>query len=650
MAQPKKISPEFLTRVKAAVNLVDIVGEHVVLRKSGSNLSGLCPFHSERTPSFSVSPQKQVYHCYGCKKGGDVVSFMIDMHGLSFIEAVEELAERSKIALPSEWKHHSNENLSEEERKKLEAARERASVGFRLNRFAAQAFHTRLSKDPQAQSYLRKRGVTEELIRSFYVGVTPNEWESLSLHLQKAKAPLNLAADLGLISPSQKGALSQTGYFDLFRGRIVFPILDLRGRISGFGGRQIEDDPEKKNPKYLNSRESAWFHKSKVLFGLFQAQKHIREQDAAILVEGYFDVVALHRAGFQNAVATCGTAMTADHLKILNRFASRIIVLFDRDRAGIEATEKAMLLGLEHGVLLHSAKLPSEKDPDEYLLDSASGNLLQDRIETLRAALQNSKPILDSEADQLVEDAKQGPEQKTRVIKQLSAWLSALKDPIAKTVRAQHFSQALSIDMKLLVGETVSGIRPSSAPSFGQSSPGRPYPNASVKMPQNRSSARAPMRGKPNTASNAEKIFIFGLSRPDEMAPVIEEIRCQLPPESRLDQLFTHPSAQEYVQRFLEEGPSVFQSPSEVSLKDPELLSWLTAIWTGHSSEPSRLEVRSAGASLLKSFWARFSQQVKSEMREAEAQKNTGLHEKLMQDYLDLQRKIKELSSLYDQG
>ena len=377
--QKKRISPEVLAKVKEAVELIEVIGEHVVLRKAGREYVGLCPFHNERSGSFYVNADKQVYHCHGCQAAGDVVRFVQEIHGVSFIEAVQELADRARIKLPSELLREV-EGMNPEEAKVREARLEKISLASRLNRFVAEFYFQKLKQTPLAMSYLTRRGLTADWIRHFYVGYATKEWDSLSRFLTEKKAPMALAEELGLIRKStrQDPRPGESGYFDLFRNRVMFPILDTRGRVVGFGGRTLpggDDAADPKSPKYLNSSDSLLFKKSRIAYGLFQAQKHIREKDEVVFVEGYFDVTALHSAGFAHAVATCGTALTPEHVDLVKRFGKKFILLFDADKAGEAATLRAMELGLELGMVFHGAKMPSGLDPDEVLFDPSTGSL-----------------------------------------------------------------------------------------------------------------------------------------------------------------------------------------------------------------------------------------------------------------------------------
>lgn len=624
-----KFSPDFLQKIKGAVSLIEIVGEHVVLKKSGSNYTGLCPFHSERSPSFSVSETKQLYHCYGCQKGGDLFGFVMEMHGLSFPEAVESLAERARIPIPA-----SERGALQGGAASLEA-REKQTRAFRLNRFVAAHFHQNLTHDSTAQAYLAKRGVSPEMQREFYIGVASTSWDRLTQHLINAKAPLEVASQLGVIRPSPAGkGAGGPGYYDLFRGRVIFPILDLRGRVTGFGGRTQGDE----KPKYLNSSESSLFQKNKILYGLMQAQKHIREKDEAILVEGYFDVVALHGAGIRNVVATCGTALTPEHLQLLKRLCSRVVVLFDADQAGRSATLRAMELGLAAGWVLHGASLPDGLDPDEMVLQGPQG------IADLQTIIAGAEPLL----DRAIRDAwasSADPQGKTVAIKQIAGWLGQFSDPVGRAVRIEQLQKDFGISPAILGSAGV--------PQVSAQRTARTVPQAvASKLPSSPATARL---------SPAERALIKAIAWGSPWLEQVTAVRDKLPPGKTLTDLFDSPAARELLERLAHEAGFLErfrQAPAQVleSIDDRQVRSILTEIWTRPSearAEEFGLETEGLALAIvqrLKAIWARFSHVVLTELRRAEAAKDAESHDKWLKEYLDVQRKMKEFVSFYDEA
>jgi DNA primase len=681
-AGKRKISAELLKKIKDAVNLVDVVGEHVVLRKSGSNHTGLCPFHSERSPSFSVSEQKQLYHCYGCKKGGDLVNFMMEIHSLSFPEAIEELAMRAKVALPKDW-DGGGDSADPETQKRRAAAQEKAHTAFKLNRFAAAFFHGSLPRTPHIAQYFNARGIcSPDLQRSFYLGAAPASWDALARHLVAKKAPLDLAVELGLIKPSQKQQKEGPAYFDLFRNRAIFPILDTRGRVAGFGGRALPlpagaPDVGGESPKYLNSSESFIFHKSKIAYGLFQAQKHIREKDEIILVEGYFDVLALHAAGFENAVATCGTALTPDHLAVFRRIASKVTVLFDGDRAGISATERAMEVGLDQGMVLSGAVMPEGLDPDEVLFDDLTGQPRPEGKERMAAILAAARPLLDSRIEQLGEEARRDPEAKTQAVKQVAQWLGRFRDPVGREIRLEAAVARLGVPRTLLDkalqlapqprgggspapvggGSPAAGSGPARAqrPQFQtQPHPPRPAPAGGSGAPR----GPRPQGGKPPAQPKLgarEVAMLKGLIHGGPHTPLMDQIRSKLPPRMTISDLFDYPPARAFVALLADEPGewAAFRDDAQAYLDegtDPQVRSIVMEALLAAEPPVVESDLRRACEVGLSHAWARFSQQIKAALADAEAKQDEGLRAKLLEEYLDVQRRMKEFSVFYDEA
>lgn len=344
------IPDDKVREIRERAAILDVVSDYVGLKKSGGNYLGLCPFHAEKTPSFNVNPAKGIYHCFGCGAGGDVVGFIMRMEGLSFPEAVRFLARRVGVDIPERPRTQAEKRLADER-----------ELLHELHETAAGYYEKVLRKEAEGEPcrrYLNRRKVDTETARAYRLGYAPDAWDSLARYLEKKRIPLDAAEKVGLIRKREKG-----GYYDGFRNRLLFPIADLHGRIIGFGGRVLDDSL----PKYLNSPESPIYRKSEVLFGLDMAKHAIREKGEAFIVEGYFDHLALYRAGVRNVVATCGTALTPAHLKVLRRFAGKAYLLFDSDTAGMKATLRAMEIFLEEGFPAHVVRMPEGEDPDSYL-------------------------------------------------------------------------------------------------------------------------------------------------------------------------------------------------------------------------------------------------------------------------------------------
>lgn len=346
MAVPRHVVEEILGRT----DIVELVGRTVTLRRAGRSYTGLCPFHTEKTPSFHVLPHKGIYHCFGCGEGGDAVSWLRKTRGMSFMEAVKELAQPLGITI-------EERELAPEERQRLQ----RKTDLYGLCDAAAGVFHTTLLTSAEGETgraYLARRGISLDTATRFRLGFAPDGWTRLADQLHRMGFPLERAIESGLVKRADSGRV-----FDTFRNRLVFPILDDRDRPIAFGGRLLDGE----GPKYLNTSESSIYSKSKVLYGLSWARGPAQRRDRIILVEGYFDAVSLWQAGFGEAVATCGTALTAEHMKVVQRITRKVVALFDTDEAGVRAAAKSMELFLEAEVSATRLDLSPAKDPDEFV-------------------------------------------------------------------------------------------------------------------------------------------------------------------------------------------------------------------------------------------------------------------------------------------
>jgi DNA primase len=322
------------------------VGQYVKLQQRGRNLLGLCPFHADTKPSFTVAPDKGIFHCFGCGVGGNVFSFVMQYHRLSFPEAVAELAKRYGIPL-------TFQDLGPEGGKSAQ----KRQLLQEINTLAA-AFYEAALKGPEGQpgrDYLAKRGLTPEVIKTFRLGYAPNQWDGLSRHLQNRGVSLDAAQEVGLLVPRASG-----GYYDRFRDRIMFPILDRQNRVLAFGGRVVGEG----EPKYLNSPESPLFSKGRHLFGLPQAAEALRQTGEALVVEGYLDLLALRVHGVEPVVATLGTALTREQVRLLKGVAAKAVLVFDGDAAGARAMQRALPLFLQEGLPVRVLPLPPGLDPD----------------------------------------------------------------------------------------------------------------------------------------------------------------------------------------------------------------------------------------------------------------------------------------------
>ncbi len=346
MAEPGS----FADRVKQQADIVRVVGEYVRLKKSGQNYSGLCPFHSEKTPSFAVHPVKQIYHCFGCGVGGDVFKFVMEMEKCTFPESIRIVAEKCGIAVPAPRERSPEERRENQLRTAL----------VEMHQAAAVFFVRQLEATPEgkaARAYLEDRGLDKETIARFGLGYAPSGGDAL-LRAFRAKYAEKLLGASGLFSTDASGRL-----YDRFRRRIMFPIANEAGKVVAFGGRSLGDDM----PKYLNSSETPIYSKSAVLYHLDKAKEALRQRDFAILVEGYMDTIGVARAGHMNVIASCGTSLTETQAKLLGRFTRRVVVNYDPDSAGQAATERSLTLLLEQEFDVRVLQLPGGKDPDSFI-------------------------------------------------------------------------------------------------------------------------------------------------------------------------------------------------------------------------------------------------------------------------------------------
>ena len=339
-------SERFLEELASRNDIVDVVGSYVHLSKrSGSNMFGLCPFHSEKTPSFSVSSEKQIYHCFGCGKGGGVINFIMEIEGLSFPDAVQFLAKRAGMEVP-------DDDTPDEVRGKRTRLLE-------LNRDAARFFYSQLSTPAgvPAVEYIKKRGISPEMVKKFGLGMAPDSWTSLTDAMLKKGYSARDLIEAGLAKQSRKGS----GFYDAFRNRLMFPVIDIRGSVIGFSGRILGDG----EPKYLNSPDTLVFNKSRNLFAMNLAKKS--KQGMLILAEGNIDVVALHQAGFGCAVASLGTSLTPDQVRLMDRYTDKVVIAYDSDGAGVKAAQRAIKLFENTGISVKVLKMNGAKDPDEFI-------------------------------------------------------------------------------------------------------------------------------------------------------------------------------------------------------------------------------------------------------------------------------------------
>jgi DNA primase len=421
-----RIPKSFSDELRQQADIVRIVGDYVSLKKKGNNYWACCPFHHEKTPSFSVSQSKGFFKCFGCNKAGDVFSFVMEIEGASFPEAVKTIAEKCGVAVPVE------ENAREmEERDRL-----RTDL-LRLNQWATEFFVANLTETSEGRrglAYLEQRGVSEATRQAFKLGYAPNSWDALSGFLKAKGASVSQIERSGLVSLKETG-----GYYDRFRGRLMFPICEAQGRVVAFGGRILGEG----EPKYLNSPETALYTKGMHLFGLSHAREAIRQRGYAILVEGYLDFLIPYQAGVKNLVASLGTALTENQTRLLGRISRKIIVNFDPDAAGVNATKRSLETLLGAGFKVNVLTLPDNLDPDEFI--RARG------ADGYNNLLKNSQSFLDYIVEQAVSAHDQTrPTGKVETLNAILPYLRLVSDRFERAEHVERIADRLKIESKLL--------------------------------------------------------------------------------------------------------------------------------------------------------------------------------------------------------
>jgi DNA primase len=425
-----KVSPDQLDRIREATNIVDLVSEHVRLKKRGRNFIGLCPFHNEKTPSFNVLEDRGIFKCFGCGKGGDVFSFVMQLEGLTFPEAIQKLAKRANIELEG--------SQNEEE----DAARsDRESIYHALREAAA--YYYRLLRSPEgsgAMNYLRNRGLDDDIMRKFGLGFAPERSGLLIDHLLNKGIDIDKLERAGLIARRDS-----RDYYERFRGRVMFPVFNATGRIVGFGGRIMPNAP-KELAKYINSPDTQIYHKSQILYGLFQGKDSIRKTGFAILVEGYADVLAVFQAEIENVVAASGTSLTVEQLKLLKRYTTSIVLLFDADTAGKNATMRGIELAIEAGFDVGTVVLPSGEDPDSFIRLNGK--------EAFDAALEHRQTFIETKAQWFEEQgAFRDPGRMAQAVRSIVETIAKVPDSIKRAFFIQKLGERFHLSEQLLSTE-----------------------------------------------------------------------------------------------------------------------------------------------------------------------------------------------------
>ena len=489
-----------LEQIQERIDIVEVVSAHVALRRAGKNFKANCPFHMEKTPSFVVNPDKQIFHCFGCGAGGNIFKFLMMIEKKDFREVAEQLAERAGIEIPND-------------RAVDEAAQGRRDEIVKANKLASEFYQNVLWKEAAgapARKYLKERGLADDTVKSFQLGFAPDAWETLATALKKSLSEKALEK-AGLILAGK-----EKGYYDRFRKRIIFPILDQKGVCIAFGGRVMDDT----QPKYLNSPETEIYTKGRHLYGLFQARHEIRTQDAVIVVEGYMDVIGCHQAGVTNAVASLGTALTTEQARLVKRHTSNVYMLYDADAAGENATLRGLEIFLEEGMEVKIVRLPEGHDPDSFILKFG--------IEAFHEELKNAKSLFDYKLALLKQKhSAKTLEGRVKIANEMVGLFAKVKNQILLSAWTQELARELGLSEAALKAELEKGRTAA-----------RPAP-------------RAPLNPAPDTARlggtqarTAEKILL-GLLLEDEHFLSLGRSRLTLDD-------FQHPTARLIVERLFE--------------------------------------------------------------------------------------------------
>jgi len=433
-----RIPEETIQAIRDRVDVVGLIGRYVTLKKAGRSFKGLCPFHQEKTASFTVSPERGIFHCFGCGESGNAISFLMSHENLTFPEAARMLAAECGIEIP---------RTDDGEPGVVERV-------FAVNDVAQKLYRATLadSKGAGARAYLERRGLGPELAERFGVGFAPDRWDAVTSALARQRIPASVGEKAGLLKARERG-----GHYDLLRGRISFPIQDVRGRVIGFGGRALGPEQE---PKYLNTLESPVFRKREALYGFPFALEPIRRNDRAVVVEGYFDLIALHRAGIEESVATCGTALTEGHARNLRRRTRNLVLLFDGDEAGQRAVLRALDLLLPQGLRVRAAALPAGEDPDDFLTRSGAA--------ALRDLINAAPPALDLAIEHALAGGCETPWEKADAAAAVAPLLAVLPDPVERGEYIRRLAMLCGSDARDVESVVRRVARGGSAPDGGE--------------------------------------------------------------------------------------------------------------------------------------------------------------------------------------
>lgn len=589
----RRVSEQLVETIRDRSDLVSVVSEYLTLKKAGQNFTGLCPFHTEKTPSFSVNPSKQFFHCFGCGVGGDVFQFVMKVEGVAFPEVLRRLAGKAGVVLPE----------AGADERESPARREAAQI-YELNEAAAAYFHRNLIERPEGafcRDYLKGRGITAETIKAFSVGFALPRRDDLLKQLGK-QFSRSLLEKSGLTS-RREGAPGEDGLFDRFRNRVLFPIRNLQGRVVGFGGRVLDDA----QPKYLNTPETPVFTKGKHLFALDRAKG--AGINALIIVEGYFDVITAHQAGISNAVGTMGTALTQDHLRLIRRISEKVLLIFDPDEAGARAALRTAPLLIEEGISAKVISLPSGEDPDLFIRKEGKAGFLK--------KLEEGKTPIDFAIFKMTEaSALKSVDDKIKVTEEIFPLIERLKNKVEQSHYLKRLSDVLQIEERDLRAEFSSRTRKNKK----EVSPSRPAPVAESKLPH------------------------------DEETIASLLLQSQIDPSALADQLdledFTDPQIRGILSHFWNTEEGRWFSPRNLDELEAPLLGLMTRLSVRENSfEDMQTTIKDYILSLRKRRLDRESSEIHRKIKIAEQGGDFSSMASLNQRYLSLKRERSHLSS-----
>jgi DNA primase len=435
-----RIEPYIIEQIKQAADVAEVIGDYVSLKRKGANLWACCPFHGEKSPSFSVSPAKGIYKCFGCGKAGDAVRFVMDIEGIGYPEALRQLAKKYGIEIP-EVEYTDEQQLAQNERESLYLV-----LNFAKNYYSKYLFETEEGQNI-GLTYFKERGFNEATIKSYELGHSPKIWDGLTKAALENGFSLNILEKAGLtiVKREENQEPGKEKVYDRFRERVIFPIHNVGGKVIAFGGRILKAD--KNQPKYVNSPETEVYHKSNVLYGIYQAKNAIRNADVCYLCEGYTDVVSLHQAGIHNVVASSGTSLTIEQIKLIGRFTENITVLYDGDAAGIKASLRGMDMILEEGLNVKLAVFPEGEDPDSYVQKIGSEAFVNYLKE-------HSNDFITFKAELSIKEAGNDPFKRAGLIREMVESISKIPDSIKRMVFFQKTAQMMGISEEILITES----------------------------------------------------------------------------------------------------------------------------------------------------------------------------------------------------